>query len=89
MLVLKRVMGKTLPRANRLRLTGLIRLNGELMAYGSKGRKAMGSTKRPNMAKKMEENKKRKGGGMTTPAKKGGKITTAKKMEILRGKRLA
>jgi len=67
-----------LPRANRLRPTGLIRLNGELMAYGSKGKKAVGGKKRPMMAAKMKENKKKKGGKMT-----------AKKMEMLRGKRRA
>lgn len=61
-----------MPRANRLRLTGLIRLNGELMAYGSKGKKAMGGKKRPMMAAKMKKNK--------------GKMT-AKKMEMLRGNR--
>ena len=61
-----------MPRANRLRLTGLIRLNGELMAYGSKGKKAVGGKKRPMMAAKMAKNK--------------GKMTAAK-MEMLRGKR--
>lgn len=61
-----------MPRANRLRLTGLIRLNGELMAYGSKGKKAVGGKKRPMMAAKMKKNK--------------GKMT-AKKMEMLRGNR--
>lgn len=61
-----------MPRASRLRLTGLIRLNGELMAYGSKGKKAMGGKKRPMMAAKMKKNK--------------GKMT-AKKMEMLRGNR--
>lgn len=61
-----------MPRANRLRLTGLIRLNGELMAYGSKGKKAVGAKKRPMMAAKMKKNK--------------GKMTAAK-MEMLRGTR--
>ena len=61
-----------MPRANRLRLTGLIRLNGELMAYGSKGKKAVGGKKRSMMAAKMKKNK--------------GKMT-AKKMEMLRGNR--
>lgn len=65
-----------MPRANRLRLTGLIRLNGELMAYGSKGKKAVGGKKRPMAAAKMAKNKKKKGGKMT-----------AAKMEMLRGTR--
>lgn len=54
-----------MPRASRLRPTGLIRLNGELMAYGSKGKKAVGGKKRPMMAAKMAKNKKKKGGKMT------------------------
>ena len=61
-----------MPRASRLWLTGLIRLNGELMAYGSKGKKAVGGKKRPMMAAKMKKNE--------------GKMT-AKKMEMLRGNR--
>ena len=65
-----------MPRASRLRRTGLIRLNGELMAYGSKGKKAIGGKKRPVADAKMKKNKKKKGGKMT-----------AKKMEVLRGKR--
>lgn len=61
-----------MPRASRLRRTGLIRLNGELMAYGSKGRKAIGGKKRPVAGAKVKKNK--------------GKMT-AKKMEALRGNR--
>lgn len=63
-----------MPRASRLRPTGLIRLNGELMAYGSKGKKAVGGKKRPMMAAKMKKNK--------------GKVTAAG-MEVKRGKRRA